>query len=105
VAIGSSSLALLVVGGVVCGAGQGLGFRAALGAVTAASPPNLRGAVASTFFTICYVGISLPVVGIGVGTRAYGLVHTGEVFAGIVAALALGALVSLVRSGKPQPAN
>jgi MFS family permease len=98
VSIGQSSLGLLVGGGVVAGIGQGLSFRSALAAVTGASPAHQSGGVASTFFAICYVGISLPVVGVGAGTRAYGLAHTGEAFAGIVALLSLAALVSLVRS-------
>jgi MFS family permease len=94
----AASLGLLVAGGVVAGAGFGLSFGAALGAVTASSPPDRRSAVASTFFAICYVGISLPVVGIGIGANAYGLVHTGEVFAVIIALLSLTALVSLART-------
>jgi MFS family permease len=95
--IAASSLGLLVAGGVVSGLGQGLSFRAALGSVTGASPEHQRGGVASTFFAICYVGISVPVVGIGIGTRLYGLAHTGEVFAGIIALLSLAALASLLR--------
>lgn len=97
VSLGASSLALLIIGGLIAGAGQGISVRAALGAVTGASPPHQRGAVASTFFAICYVGISIPVVGVGVGAKIYGLVHTGEVFAGLVALLSLAALVSFVR--------
>jgi MFS family permease len=100
-AIAQKSLPLLVVSGVVAGAAQGLSFRAALGAVTAASPVEQRGSVASTFFAICYLGLSLPVVGIGAGITAYGLVHTGEVFTGLLAALALVALVALVRTHSP----
>ena len=95
-AIGARSLPLLVIGGAVAGVGQGLSFRSALGALTAATPEQHRGGVASTFFTICYVGISVPVVGVGLGTREYGLAHTGEVFAGIIGALSLVALLSLV---------
>lgn len=95
VSLGQASLGLLVTGAVIAGAGQGMSFRAALGSVTAASPPEQRGGVSSSFFATCYVGISLPVVGVGVATKSYGLVHTGEAFAGIVAALALAAFVSL----------
>lgn len=98
-----SSLPLLVAGAVIAGAGQGMSFRAALGSVTEASPPEQRGGVSSTFFATCYVGISVPVVGVGVGVRYFGLVHTGEVFAGIVAALAAGALVSLAFAGAGAP--
>jgi MFS family permease len=94
--IAAASLPLLVVGGVVAGFGQGLSFRAALGALSAATPEEQRGGVASTFFAICYVGISLPVVGVGIGTRSFGLTHTGEVFAGLIALLSLVALASLI---------
>jgi MFS family permease len=104
IAIGQESLALLVVAGTIAGAGQGLSFRAALGAVTAASPPDQRGAVASTFFAISYIGLALPVIGIGIGIDSYGLVDSGEVFSGVVAALALAALVSLLRTPAPAQA-
>lgn len=95
ISLARSSLPLLVIAGVIGGAGQGLSFRAALGLVTQVSPTEQRGGVASSFFAVVYVGISLPVVSIGVGTREYGLVHTGEVFAAILAVLALLALTSL----------
>lgn len=94
-----SSLALLLVAGVIGGAGQGLSFRAALGLVTEVSPAPQRAGVASSFFAVAYIGISLPVVGVGAGTQAYGLVSAGQVFAGILAVLGLVALVSLARRG------
>jgi hypothetical protein len=81
----------------VGGAGQGLSFRAALGLVTELSPQQQRAGVASSFFAVVYVAISLPVVGVGVGARSYGLVHTGEVFTAILAVLVLVALAGLVR--------
>jgi MFS family permease len=96
VSLGQASLGLLVTGAVIAGAGQGMSFRAALGSVTAAAPVEQRGGVSSSFFATCYVGISLPVVGVGVAAKSYGLVHTGEVFAAIVAALAFAAFVSLL---------
>ncbi|HVV31125.1 MAG TPA: MFS transporter [Mycobacteriales bacterium] len=100
--LGARSLPWLVVGAVIAGAGQGLSFRAALSAVTTASPVAQRGGVSSSFFAVCYIGISVPVIGVGVAAKHYGLVHTGEVFAGIVAALALAAFASLLRS-RPRP--
>ncbi|MGN6609614.1 MAG: MFS transporter [Jatrophihabitans sp.] len=97
VAIGEHSLPLLVVGGAVSGLGQGLSFRAALGAVTGASPADQRAAVSSSFFAVCYVGISLPVVGVGAASDAVGIVRTAEVFAGAIAVLTLLALAGLAR--------
>jgi len=95
-AIGTASLVLLVLGAVVAGIGQGVAFRAGLGAITAASPPRRRAEVASTFFVVAYVAISIPVVGVGLMADMVGLATAGMVFSGVVALLAAGALISLV---------
>lgn len=93
------SIPVLVVGGLVAGAGQGMSFHAALSQATASSPPTERGAAASGFFVICYLGISLPVIGLGAATHAWGLLVAGQVFAGAVVAIGLTTLVRLPRSG------
>jgi MFS family permease len=100
-AIGLASLGILVAGAAVAGVGQGMSFRAGLGAVNAGSPPERRSEVASSFFLVLYVGISLPVIGEGLASAAFGLVVSGMVFAGVVALLALGAFVSLLRQPPP----
>jgi MFS family permease len=87
-----SSLALLVAGGVVAGLGQGVSFRHGLAAINAASPPHRRGEVASAFFVLMYVGISVPVVGVGLVAQAVGLRTAGLVFAAVVAVLAAAAM-------------
>lgn len=103
--LAASSLGQLVAGGVVGGAAQGVSFRAALELVTEASPAAQRSGVASSFFALSYVGLSLPIVGIGAGSRAYGLVHTGEVFTVILGVLTAIALASPCDSGaRPGPA-
>ncbi|MDQ1673269.1 MAG: hypothetical protein QOC98_1831, partial [Frankiaceae bacterium] len=94
--LAASSLVLLVAGGVIAGFGQGMSFRAGLGAVTAASPSDVRAAVASTFFTIAYVALALPVIGVGLSSRVVSLRTTGLVFAGgvmVLAAVAAGLLL------------
>ncbi|MBO9469525.1 MFS transporter [Endozoicomonas sp. G2_2] len=95
-AILGSSLTLLVCGALVAGVGQGVAFRAGMGAVTAASPAARRGEVASTFFVVLYIAISIPVVGIGVAADTIGLRAAGIGFSIAVAGLAATALVSLV---------
>ena len=47
------------------GVGQGLSFAAGLAAVNAAAPADRRAATASSFFVVCYVAISIPVIGVG----------------------------------------
>jgi MFS family permease len=92
------SLAVLIVGGIIAGLGQGLSFRAGLGAVTSAAPSDKRGEITSSYFVMLYIGISIPVIGEGAAATALGLVTAGMVFAALVAILAAVALVLLVRS-------
>jgi MFS family permease len=91
------SLALLVLGGVVAGLGHGLAFRAGLTAVNTSAPAERRAAVASSFFVVMYVAISLPVIGVGVLAQATGLRTAGLTFATVVAAVAVVVLVLLGR--------
>ncbi|WP_333482402.1 MFS transporter [Streptomyces sp. RPT161] len=91
------SLPVLVVGAVVGGLGQGLAFRAALTSVSAVAPDEHRGATISAFFVVAYVGISLPVVGVGALTLALGLRGAGLVFSGCVVLLSAGVGVFLLR--------
>jgi MFS family permease len=90
-----ASLALLIAGAVLSGLGQGLAFRAGMGAVTAAAPGERRGEVTSTFFVVLYVAISLPVIGVGIAADAAGLRAAGSAFAVAVATLSLIALLAL----------
>nr|WP_281376536.1 MFS transporter [Actinomycetospora corticicola] len=92
-----ASLWVLLAGAAVAGVGQGMSFRAGLGAVNAGSPPERRSEVASSFFLVLYVAISLPVIGEGILSSAIGLVTAAVVFSVVVAVLAAIAFVSLLR--------
>jgi hypothetical protein len=93
-----SSLALLVLGVVIAGFGQGLSFRGGLTQVNERAPAAQRGAVASSFFVVMYIAISLPVIGEGVLAQAVGLRAAGLTFAALVAALAAGVLIRAART-------
>ena len=95
-AIESGSLTLMIFAGAIAGAGQGASFRAGMGEITAASPAERRAEVASTFFVVAYVAISIPVVGLGLMARACGLPTAGVIFASAVALLSLISAVSLL---------
>jgi MFS family permease len=98
--LAASSLALLVIGGVVAGIGQGLSFRAGLAGINAAAPPEDRAAVASSFFVVAYLAISVPVIGVGLLAEAAGLRTAGLVFAGVVAVIAAVVLALLAKPPK-----
>jgi MFS family permease len=91
--LAASSLTLLVLGGLIAGFGQGLSFRAGLAAVNERAPAAQRGAVASSFFIVMYVAISLPVIGEGALAQEIGLRAAGLTFAAIVAALSAVVLI------------
>ncbi|MGA5319502.1 MFS transporter [Streptomyces seoulensis] len=93
----AESLPLLLVGALTGGAGQGMAFRAGLTAVGAAAPEEHRGATISAFFVVAYLGISLPVVGVGALTVGLGVRGAGMVFTAcaIVLVVAVGARVRL----------
>jgi MFS family permease len=63
------SLAMFVIGAAVTGAGGGLVFRGALAAAGGTASPESRAEVIAGFFLGAYVGVSVPVVGLGIATQ------------------------------------
>ncbi|MFI2378632.1 MFS transporter [Streptomyces sp. NPDC018964] len=90
-------LALVVLSALTGGFGQGLAFRGALSAVSEASPPDRRAAVISTLFVVAYLGISVPVIGVGLLTGPMGLEGAGLVFIACMGALVVAAAGYLLR--------
>ncbi|MDN3054885.1 MFS transporter [Streptomyces sp. SRF1] len=93
--LATASLALLVLGAVVAGAGQGLSFHAAVRVVTGSSPADRRAEVTSALFVLMYLAISIPVIGVGALSVAVGPRPAGLVFTGCVALLAAATLLRL----------
>jgi MFS family permease len=80
-----TSLAVFVLGGVVTGAGAGLAFRGALVAAGAGAPPEAQAEVLAGFFLGAYVGLSVPVVGLGIATQYTPARYVMLVFVAIIA--------------------
>jgi MFS family permease len=101
-AMWSSSLAMFVIGGVVAGAGAGLVFKGSLAVAASAAPAGSRAEVLAGFFLGAYIGLSVPVVGLGVVTQYIPARDAMLVFAAL-AAIAIAASVSAVtRRSTPQ---
>ncbi|VXB10054.1 Predicted arabinose efflux permease, MFS family [Burkholderia sp. 8Y] len=86
-----------VVGTILCGIGQGISFRAALGELSNRSPAERKAEVTSAFFVVLYVAISLPVIGIGVAVQGLGIAHATMTFAAITVVIVLLSLALLLR--------
>lgn len=63
-----NTLALFVVSAVTAGAGAGLLFRSALDVAEALTPADDRAAYLSAYFVSAYLGLSVPVIAVGVAS-------------------------------------
>jgi MFS family permease len=64
--LSSPSLALFIAGGVLIGGGSGAIFKGAVGTVMSISPPGQIAESLTGVFLSSFLGISLPVVGVGI---------------------------------------
>jgi MFS family permease len=96
-AIWVPNLALFTAAGVVTGAGAGLLFRAALASAVSTAPPAARAEVLAGYFLGAYIGLSVPVVGLGIATE-YAPVRSVILVFGALVAVTVLAAVHAVRS-------
>ncbi len=108
----TSSLGLLITATIVIGVGQSLIFRAGIAEITAATAPDERAQTTTSFFLVVYAGISVPVILVGVTAPLLGLRDAAIAFTVVVAALALSAMVTVLRiqrdghgAGKDKPGS
>ena len=93
-AMWAGELVMFVIGGVITGAGAGMVFKGSLAAAVSVAPDNSRAEVLSGFFLGAYVGLSIPVVGLGVATM---YAPAGDVML-VFVALAATAIAASVRT-------
>ena len=63
------SLPLLLIGGALAGAGAGAAFKASISTVISIAPPQARGEALAGLFLAAYVGLTVPVLGLGIATQ------------------------------------
>jgi MFS family permease len=71
-ALAQASIALFLAGTVLGGVAVGAIFLGSLATANRLAPPGQRGQVVSTYFVLCYSGLIIPVVGVGVATQFIG---------------------------------
>lgn len=62
------SLGLFVAGGMAAGAGAGVLFKGTVSTVVSLAEPHRRGEALAGLFLAAYIGLAVPVLGLGVGT-------------------------------------
>lgn len=85
--LSAASFALFIVGAVVAGSAIGAVFIGSLSVANRLAPPERRGQVVSTYFVFGYVGLIVPVIGVGVASE-----HVGDFRAVLVCAIVLAVL-------------
>ena len=91
------SLGLFLVGGIVSGAGSGAIFRGSLTVVLSTASADDRAGALATFFLAAYIGLSIPVLAVGIALQHVSPRVTLLVFAAVVGVGILAAAPALVR--------
>lgn len=100
VAIEDANLAAFLIGGGLAGAGAGVLFKSALAVYVGAADPAGRGEAASSLFLAAYLGLIIPVLGIGISTL-FVTAQTAMLFfnGALIAILVAIAVLALRRAG------
>ncbi len=90
-------LTMLILGTAAGGVSLALGYRGSLEIVNAIAPADQRAGLVSLYLVICFIGNSIPVIGVAIVSRSAGPVVASETFAGVMVAIALIAFVTGLR--------
>lgn len=93
-----ASMALFVAGTIVGGVAVGAVFLGSLATAGRLAPPARRAQVVSTFFLLCYAGLIIPVIGVGVTSGLFGDFPAVLVFSILISALCGYSLVSFCKA-------
>jgi len=89
-----ASLPILLLGTALSGTAAALGYRGSLQVVNEIAPNDRRAEVISTYLICCYVGNSVPVIGVGVLETLSTPIVASSAFATTIALFAIVALVT-----------
>jgi MFS family permease len=100
-ALDRESMALFVAGTIVGGGAVGAAFIGSLSTANRLAPAEVRAQIVSTYFTIAYVGLIIPVITVGYTAEHIG--YLAAVFACAIG-LALVCAATIIFSGRARPA-
>lgn len=86
----TKSLFFLLLTTLFIGLGHGPTYAGSLAQVNQVAPDSARGDVVSSFFVVTYLGVSIPILGLGFAAQWIGLTHAMEIFA-----LVMGSLIAV----------
>jgi MFS family permease len=103
-ALSQASLAVFLIGTLVSGVAVGAVFIGSLSTASRLAPAEMRGRVASTYFVFAYVGLTIPVIAVGIGSQYEGDFRAVLVCAIVLAVLSIVSMAGIRRAGgQPAP--
>jgi len=99
VGLAQSQLIPLLVGCAVAGFGGGCFFVGTLALINRSAPPDRRAEVVSAYFVAGYLGVTLPPIGVGVGSVSLGILWSVLIICVVVVLLATVAEIGMYRYG------
>jgi len=96
--LSQASLALFLIGTIVSGVAIGAIFIGSVSTAVRLAPAEMRGRVASTYFVFAYVGLTIPVIGVGVASQYEGAFRAVLVCAIVLAVLSVVSMAGIHRA-------
>jgi MFS family permease len=93
------SLGLFLTGAIVSGIATGAVFIGSLSTANRLAPADIRGRVVSTYFVFAYVGLTIPVIGVGIAAQYEGDFRAVLACAIALAALSVASMARFLRAG------
>jgi MFS family permease len=93
-ALSQASMAMFLVGTIVGGVAVGAVFIGSLSTANRLAPAEIRGRVVSTYFVFAYVGLTIPVIAVGIASE-----HVGDFRAVLGCSIVLAVLCAFSALG------
>ena len=97
--LSQASMGLFLAGTAVGGIAVGCVFMGSLSIANRLAPAERRGQVVSSYFVFCYLGLTIPVIGVGISSEHFGIFRSVLVCSIALAALSVLSLGALRRDG------
>jgi MFS family permease len=93
VTLETKSLFFLLLTTILIGFGHGPTFAGSLALTNHISPDESRGDIIASFYVLTYLGVSLPILGLGFAARWVGLNNSIILYTALMAAMILVSMV------------
>ena len=98
--LSQASFGIFLAGTAVGGVAVGCVFMGSLSTANRLAPAERRAQVVSSYFVMCYLGLAVPVIGVGIASEHFGVFRSVLVCSIALAILSMFSLTTFRRSGE-----